>query len=228
VQLPESINEVALSSCSYEYTNSIVCYTACTCVLNLKQELSGGDSPHTETVPGISPSTALVTAVQQRYRGLGEQANAAMSSDASRNASTEAPQADVATDVSELYFHADVSNFINGQLMPRLKAAALEHSGGALGDVRQGLAELQGFIELADEHDCTGDSSCANVLKQSLQQIYDGNTEQLPDADVISQWLKQHSANGSRARHLLKLVSRESSFFTYCALCASILTTSAT
>jgi hypothetical protein len=189
------------------------------------QELSGGDSPYTETVPGTSSSTASVAALQQQqYRALDEQGSAAMSRNASSSGSSDAPQADVATDVSELKFHADVINFVNGQLMPRLKAAAQELSCEALG-VRQVLVELQGFIELADEHDCASDYRCANLIKRTLQDAYDSNTEQLPDADVIAQWLKQHSANGLKARHLLKLVCLKFICALHCALCVSVLST---
>jgi hypothetical protein len=112
----------------------------------------------------------------------------------------------MATDVSVLQLHADVREFLNRQCMPRLKSVA-EHSGQPLEDVRHVLTELQGFIELADEHDCTSDSRCANLLKLSLQDAYDSNTEQLADADVVAQWIEQHRKRGLRAHQLLRLVS---------------------
>jgi hypothetical protein len=46
------------------------------------------------------------------------------------------------------------------------------------------------------------------MLKRSLQDAYDSNTEQLSDADVIFQWLQQHRKRGREARHTLEPVSR--------------------
>jgi hypothetical protein len=170
----------------------------------LASKSSGSDSSSSSSSSSTSGSTAAAAAAaatQQQQQQ--QQQHSSVSSSSSANSSSDAPQqADVAADVSELRFQVDIGNFISGQVMPRLEAAA------ALEDVRRVLVELQGFVELADEHDCAIDYRCADVLKRSLQDAYNSNTEQLSDGGVIFQWLQQHRKRCGEARQLLRPVRR--------------------
>jgi hypothetical protein len=171
----------------------------------LKQDVQGGDWPHTDTAP-VTPRQAASAAVvssttapqqQQQQRALDERDTAAMSCDAS----SDAPQGDVAADVSDWQLLVDTRDFLNEQLLPRLKAGKPRKD--QLKDVGDVLTELQTLTEQSDEHD----SRCAQRLKLSLQQFDANKTEQQTDANVLLQWTRQQCKLGSQGHRQLARVS---------------------
>jgi hypothetical protein len=113
---------------------------------------------------------------------------------------SDAPHADVAADVTEWKLQVSTWNHLNKRLLPMLKPTGASK----LEDVAYVLAELQRYAAHADSE---GDSTRAQRLKLSLQEVVASRRARDTDKDVISKWIKLQRQHATEARGHLDLVS---------------------
>jgi hypothetical protein len=139
---------------------------------------------------------------QQQQIVVYEPKDTAVSCDGSNNSivSSDAPHTDVAADVTEWNLQVSTWILLNKKLLSTLRPAG----SSKLEDVSHVLAELQRYaVHADDEHDSTR----AQRLKLSLQNVVASKRARDTDKRVLSKWIKQQRQHATVARGHLNLVT---------------------